>query len=304
MAFHQPGSVGAHGPLRPQKFFLEPKQPQTPAIFDGGDNWWGDVQWQFTAIVLASTFAWSVQAALAQYAANQPQDEPALTAGYVDEQTWSNQVAPYVAPSIVPASWQADEQTPFLHGIYEDNEFWLQLVQPYVAPTIVPWAWQADEETPGLFGISDSNEIWLNQVQPFVASNFLPSTWAFEGLEIVTPPVPFHPEDDFWLQLVWPYVAPNLAPWPWQWDEQSPVLIAPPPPPVIDPCILNPMPLPNGMGRFTGISNDKLRHIPTGNQVLIRSDYACWCCALNRFVPKSEVGIDMIGLTEIFRGVF
>jgi hypothetical protein len=76
-------------------------------------------------------------------------------------------------------------------------------------------------------------------------------------------------------------------------------------PPPSDPCAANPIPLPNGMDIFQdGTLGGHLIHIADGNPIIVRSDYALWCCACGTFVPKSEVAVNVIGFTETFKGRF
>lgn len=70
----------------------------------------------------------------------------------------------------------------------------------------------------------------------------------------------------------------------------------------IDPCSKNPIPLPNSMTLFQ--AKERLIHISDRNPIQVRSDYALWCCQCGAFVPKSEVGVDVVGFTESYRGVF
>jgi hypothetical protein len=88
---------------------------------------------------------------------------------------------------------------------------------------------------------------------------------------------------------------PGLALWLAFWDKQA----------WLDPCSRNPIPLPNGMTVFQPANpNEKLVHLTDGNTIITRSDYALWCCQCGSFVPKSEVGVDVPGRSESFRGVF
>lgn len=90
---------------------------------------------------------------------------------------------------------------------------------------------------------------------------------------------------------------PSLALWLAFWDKQV----------WLDPCSRNPIPLPNGMNIFeppTGGNSARLIHISDKNPIIVRSDYALWCCQCGAFVPKSEVAVDTIGFPEAFKGVF
>ena len=186
----------------------------TSGYYLDDDSWWAGVQYAATNLILAAALTVANQGAIAQAAAVQQQDDPRLTAGYMDEQTWQNPSIPFVAPTVLPDQNNFDEQVPALTAGYldeqafqqpiapiyyipqqpptddqiivpqptalipDDNEIFFNPVPPYVAPTIVlP---PVDEQTPFLFGVPDDNEVYFNPVPPYVALYILPFPWLFD----------------------------------------------------------------------------------------------------------------------------
>src|SRR5208282_5744965 len=82
---HNPGTVAAHGPLKPQKFFHvnEQQLPPAYALDDGSDSWWAGVQQCAVGVALAATLAVTALAtSQAEAVANSQQDElPQPTVG-------------------------------------------------------------------------------------------------------------------------------------------------------------------------------------------------------------------------------
>lgn len=312
----------------------------TAGYVDEDASWWVGVQKCGAQLALATALLLaSSTAALATQVFSFHQDDPQLTAGYQDEQTWQNQVAPYVAPNLVPDTWSFDEQTPSLTagyedeglwinpvqlvqswippqfisddqvivpqpptGIFDDNEIWQNQVAPYVAPSIVP-VFGTDEQTPGYYAILDEDNRWISGVAPIGA---YPVPQLFNPDELVGQPfVPLGLDEFYWQNPAaivflnnWQGGLP-FYPSP---DEIPGGLVVPP---AVDPCVANPMPLPNGMDIFTPANlGFQLRHFPDGTIVQVRSDYALWCCACGRFISKSETFQSIIGYSEYFHGVF
>lgn len=73
-----------------------------------------------------------------------------------------------------------------------------------------------------------------------------------------------------------------------------------------DPCLGSPMPVPPGYSLFeTGNTPQRLFHAGDFSPVLVRSDFALWCCKCGRFVAKSETVMGTVdALGSGFNGVF
>lgn len=140
----------------------------------------------------------------------QSDDLPNATAAFVDEQTWVNPVAPYVAPTVMLDPWLADEQVPALTAAYLDEQTWMDPVQ-HVLSFPVPQLISDDQvivpQPPQ--GIGDDNEIWLNPVLPYVAPYLVPSP----AVDEQTPALVGRMDEDFWINGVAPvgaYPVPAL----------------------------------------------------------------------------------------------
>jgi len=91
---------------------------------------------------------------------------PALTAGYLEEQTWQDPVQHVLSWS--PPQLFIDDQVIVPQPsalIPDDSELWRNDVAPYVAPTIIPPTWAWDEQTPTLVGQMDE-DFWVSGVAP------------------------------------------------------------------------------------------------------------------------------------------
>lgn len=145
--------------------------PRAPLAFadDEESGWWVGIQKCGAQLALsAALLLASSTAALATQVFSFHQDDPKLSATPLDEQTWTNQVAPYVAPNVVPFPWQLDEQTPALTTAvgYLDEQAWANPVPP--VPYYIPPQFISDDQVIGQPAgqIFDDNEVWQNQIAP------------------------------------------------------------------------------------------------------------------------------------------
>lgn len=130
-----------------QHFFTSDDLPNATASFvDEDASWWVGVQKSGATMALAAALALAAsQAATAQQVFSFHQDDPALTAGYLDEGLWINPVGPQSWP--VP-QFISDDQIIVpqpVTGIADDNEIWQPLVLAYVAQMIPIPSWLSDQ---------------------------------------------------------------------------------------------------------------------------------------------------------------
>lgn len=177
-----------------QHFFTSDDVPNVTTAHSWVDedaSWWVGVQNAGATMALAAALSLAAsQAAIATQVFSFHQDDPALTASYQDEQTWQNQVAPYVAPNIVPAPWSFDEQTPALTAGYLDEGLWInpvQLVQSWSPPQLIGDDNEIFQQP--VTGIADDNEIWQPLVLAYVAATIPIPPWMSDQADIVPQPV-------------------------------------------------------------------------------------------------------------------
>jgi hypothetical protein len=193
----------------------------TGGYLDDDSGWWVGVQSAATNLILAAAIAVASQGAIAQAAAVQQQDDPSLTAGYIDEQTWQNPSIPFVAPNVLPDHNNFDEQVPALTAGYLDEQTYQQPVTPvFYIPQQPPWDDQFIVPPPTAL-IPDDNEVFFNPVPPYVAPNVV-----LPPIDEQTPLLFGVPDDnEIYHNQVAPYVAPNVVPLAWLLDDQTPTTV-------------------------------------------------------------------------------
>ena len=219
---NQPGTVGARGPLKPEKFFVH-SRPQAPPISlgDDSDNWWGGVFQCASFIALGTVVAISsLSTTQASAVANSWQDE--FGSGGIHEDHWQNPTQPTTLslgalyapdPEELPAGSLSNELI--------DEDYWqTPLILPLPTSTTPqsPWPSIVDPDFAPFFPDED---YWQN-LPPFIVtlSFYQPST-IFIDPDQVFPLATFTPDEDYWQSRVNP-VSSILGPLYIPDPEESP----------------------------------------------------------------------------------
>jgi len=188
----------------------------TASFVDDESGWWVGIQRCGATLALSAALTLATStAALATQVFSFHQDDPALSAGQYNDYDWQNPVAPiayYVPPQVI-----TDDQVivPQPAPFQPDEDFWQNQVAPLVAPNIVPSPWTSDEQTPLLFGQHDE-DFWNLQIQQQTWANVIPPPWGFDEQ---TPALYGQFDEDFWNLQIQTQFWPNVYPQPWTFDQ-------------------------------------------------------------------------------------
>jgi hypothetical protein len=240
---NNPGSVGARGPLVPQKFNTPP-QSEAPlyALDDGSDSWWAGVQQCAASVAIAAALTVTASQTLAasqQYRQDElpqttvtfqpdedywqsPPPQVVSTAPPVvftdddtiifhpDEDYWGYSPPPYQAPAPPRVFTDDDVIIPQAVSFQPDEDYWQAAIPPPQPPAIFPQPWTFDQQEPAgsLHGQPDE-DYWINPVSPIPATMYLPLPLG-DPEEIPAGSLHGQPDEDYW----YPQLSPPLSPAP------------------------------------------------------------------------------------------